>query len=211
MRHRAFLALAAAAALASPRASRAHDGSWSVTVSAWAGLSRYDVLGLKHGVGDVGSGERQDLIDGNFNALGAQAVVRIGWLDLGLLYEGTLVNRSADSEVVTPLVGFKWDVARTMRLDFIGELGGHKIANIGSGNALATETRTVWLPSLGVRPGISYRMPVGSVHLVLSLTPFARWDLVKEQVDVQSGSGSWTSYEAGGSTFGLVGAVGLEM
>jgi hypothetical protein len=212
MGNRTLVALAAAAAaiLAPPATASAYHDSWSVTVGIWGGVSRYDVLGLKHGIGTVGTEERQDLIDGNFDTVGAQTILRIGWLDLGLLYEGTLVDTSADSEILTPLVGFKWDVARWLRLDLLAELGGHKITNIGSGNELATETRTVWLPSLGIRPSISYRLPVGPLHLLLSVTPFARWDLVKKDVDVESGPGSWTSYEAGGSTFGLVGGGGIE-
>ncbi len=214
MNHRTLLVLATTLAIAAPRAGRAQDSSdpsWSLTLGVWDGVSRYDVLGLEHGVSSVGSQERNDLLHGNFNAAGAQAVLRLGWLDLGLLYEGTLLDSHATSDVVTPLVGFKWDMSPTFRLDVLGELGGHRIEHIGSGNALVTDTRTVWLPSIGIRPSVSYRMPAGPVRLVLSLTPFARWDLVQKSVDVPSGPGSVTTYRAGGSTFGLVGGVGVKI
>ncbi len=216
MGNRTLLALAAAAALAAPRLGAAAEpkpAGWSLTLGAWGGVSRYDVLGLKHGVGAVGSQDGQDLLDGNFNAIGASAVLRLGWLDLGVLYEGTLIDRRANSEVLTPVAGFKWDVSDHVRLDVLGELGGHKIANIGSGSAIATETRTVWLPYVGVRPSLSLRLPAGPTHLVLSATPFARWDLVKREVSVETSAGpdTRTIYEAGGSTFGLVAGVGIEL
>ncbi len=213
MRNRTLVALAAVALLAPRLAAAAEDG-WSLTFGVWGGVSRYDVLGLKHGAGTVGSQEGEDLIDGNFNAVGASAVLRVGWLDLGVLYEGSLFDSNATSEVITPLVGFKWDITETVRLDVLGELGGHRIDDIGSGNPLlAQEPRSVWLPYVGIRPGLSFRLPFGPTRLVLSATPFARWDIVKKEVAVQTSAGpdTRTVYEAGGTTFGLVGGVGFEL
>ncbi len=213
MRNRTLLALAAAAALAVPGLASADD-AWSLTLGVWGGISRYDVLGLKHGAGTVGSQDGRDLLDGNFNAVGGSAVLRVGWLDLGVLYEGSLFDDQATSEVLTPLVGFKWDLSDTVRIDVLGELGGHRIDDIGSGNALLAEKpKTVWLPYVGIRPGLSFRFPLGPTRLVLSATPFARWDLVKKEVSVQTSSGpdTRTTYEAGGTTFGLVGGVGIEL
>ncbi len=213
MRNRTLVALTAAAALAAPTIGAAEEPGWSLTLGVWGGVSRYDVLGLKAGVGTVGSADGKDLLDGNFNAMGASALLRLGWLDLGVLYEGTLIDKRANSEVLTPTAGFKWDISEHVRLDVLGELGGHKIENIGSGSEIASETRTVWLPYIGVRPSLSYRLPAGPLHLVLSATPFARWDLVKKEVSVQTSAGpdTHTIYEAGGSTFGVVGGVGIEI
>ncbi len=214
MGNRTLLALAAALALAAPRTGSAD--AFSLTMGVWGGISRYDVLGLRHGVGNVGAQDGRDLIDGNFNAVGASALLRLGWLDVGFLYEGTLLDDEAQSEVLTPLVGIKWDLGDRVRIDALAELGGHRITNIGSGNDLLADTpETVWLPYVGVRTGVSYRLPVGlgSTRLVLSLTPFARWDLVKKEVSVQTSAGTdtHTVYEAGGSTFGAVGGLGIEI
>lgn len=213
MHDRTLLALALAAALAAPGVVSAED-PWSLTLGVWGGVSRYDVLGLRHGAGTVGSQDGKDLLDGNFNAVGASAVLRVGWLDLGVLYEGSLFDDQATSEVLTPLVGFKWDLTDTVRIDVLGELGGHRIDDIGSGNdLLAEKPKTVWLPYVGIRPGVSFRFPFGPTRLVLSATPFARWDLVKKDVSVQTSAGpdTRTVYEAGGTTFGLVGGVGIEL
>lgn len=213
MGNRTLLALAAALALAAPRLAEAGEG-WSLTLGVWGGVSRYDVLGLKHGLGAVEREDGRDLLEGDFDAVGASAVLRLGWLEVGALYEGTLLDQDARSEVLTPLVGFKWDLTPRVRVEVLGELGGHRITDIGSGNDLLAERpKTVWLPYAGVRPGVSYRLPLGPTRLVLSATPFARWDLVKKEVSVQTtaGAGTRTIYEAGGSTFGLVGGLGIEI
>ena len=176
-------------------------------------MSRYDVLGLEHGVAAVGAADGQDLLSGNFDAIGGAGVLRLGWLELGVLYEGTLLDSRARSEVITPLAGFKIDLSDRVRLELLGELGGHRLTRIGSGNALVTQTETVWLPYVGVRPSLSLRLPLSQLRLVLSVTPFVRWDLVKKQVEVQTSSGgtaSRTFYEAGGSTFGSSAASGFE-
>jgi len=213
MGNRTLVALAALA-LAAPRAGAAADDPWSLTLGVWGGVARYDVLGLAHGI-DSASGEAaQDLIEGNFNTVGASAVLRLGWLEVGALYEGTLLDSDATNEVLTPLVGFKWDLSDTLRFEALLELGGHRIEGIGSGNDLLSgETGSVWLPYVGVRPSLSYRLPLGPTRLVLSATPFARWDLVKKDVTVETSSGTdtHTTYEAGGTTFGLVGGVGIEL
>ncbi|HET8539078.1 MAG TPA: hypothetical protein VFL83_04335 [Anaeromyxobacter sp.] len=210
MRNRILLALAAAVALAAPRAGSAGEG-WSLTLGVWGGVSRYDVLGLAHGVGSVGAADGQDLIEGNFNTVGGSALLRIRWFDVGLLYEGTLLDTDARNEVLTPLVGVAWDLSQRWRLDVLAELGGHRITGVGSGNDLVTDTETVWLPYVGVRPSFSYRLPVGPAALVLSATPFARWDLVRKDVSVPTSSLDPTVYEAGGTTFGLVFGAGMEL
>jgi hypothetical protein len=213
MGNRTVLALAAALALAAPRLAEAGDG-WSLTLGVWGGVSRYDVLGLKHGLGTVEREDGRDLLDGDFDAVGASAVLRLGWLEVGALYEGTLLDAEARSEVLTPLLGFKWDLTQRLRVEVLGELGGHRITDIGSGNDLLAERpKTVWLPYVGVRPGLSYRLPLGPTRLVLSATPFARWDLVKKDVSVQTSLGdeTHTVYEAGGSTFGVVAGLGIEI
>lgn len=216
MRNRPLLALALAAAAITPAAARADASNaapWSITAQVWGGVARYDVLGLEHGVGTLTQADANDLLQGNFDTRGGSAVLRLGWLDLGALFEGSWPKSAADSVVVTPLVGFAWDLATMLRLDVLGELGGHRISNIGSGTQGAAAVESVWLPSVGVRPSLSLRVPVGPVRAVVSLTPFARWDLVKRTVNVQiqGTTNEVQSYRAGGSTFGVVVGAGVEL
>ncbi len=206
MRTPRLLILAAALALAGPRlaaADTAPGSGWSLTLGVWGGSSRYDVLGLKHGVETLDP----NTLDGNLDTYGASALLRLGWLDVGALYEGSF-REATDSFVLTPLVGFKWDVTDLVRVDVLGELGGHRITSIGA------DADSVWLPYIGVRPTLSLRLPLGPTRLVLSAAPFARWDLVKKDVAVPSSSGGTTTqstYEAGGTTFGAVAGVGIEL
>jgi hypothetical protein len=211
MSHRTAVLLAAVA-LAAPSAALAGTGThapWSLTLGVWAGGSRYDVLGLEHGLESTSTADGRDLLDGGYDVIGGAAILRLGWLEVGALYEGTLLDDEATSEVITPVIGFKVDLSDRVRLDVLAEAGGHRL----SGNAFASDTETVWLPYVGVRPGLSYRMPVMELRLVLSVRPFARWDLVKKQLAVQTAAGEEqrTYYEAGGSTFGVVGGIGIEL
>ena len=133
MRTPRLLALAAAL-LATPllaAADTSPGSGWSLTLGAWGGASRYDVLGLKHGVESLDP----DTLDGNLDTYGASALLRLGVLDVGALYEGSF-REAADSFVLTPLVGVKWDVTDLVRVDLLGELGGHRIANLGCGRGV---------------------------------------------------------------------------
>jgi hypothetical protein len=217
MRNRTLLVLAACAALAAPGLASAGTGPgapWSVTLQAWGGYSRYDVVGLQHGLGEL---DRDDPVDDGFESMGLSALLRLGWLDLGVLYEGQLLRDKTDSAVVTPLVGIAWNLSPYWRLDLLGELGGHRISNVGRAEEGADfevrDPETVWLPYVGVRPTLSVRAPLGPSRIVLSVAPFARWDLIDKEVEVQVTTGTTTSvrsYGAGGSTFGVVAGIGLE-
>ena len=204
----AILALLQAAALAAAGGARADESSWSLTLGGWAGAAKYDVLGLEHGVSSLNG---QDLLAGTHPVAGGSAVVRVGPLELGALYEGTLSEHDATSDVITPLFGFALDLSERWRLELLGEVGGHRISWTAS-DPLGS-VHTVWLPYIGARPSLALRLPAGGLRLVLSVTPFARWDLARRQVDVQSSSGTSTrtTYDVGGTTFGLVGGVGIEI
>ncbi|BDG04443.1 hypothetical protein [Anaeromyxobacter oryzae] len=211
----AVLAAAGALALATPaRADVSPNSPWSLTLTVWGGVSRYDVLGLAHGVSSVQSQDGRDLLQGDFDAYGGAAVLRLGWLDLGGLYEGALLRSRSDSAVVTPLVGVALNLTDWLRLDLLGELGGHRISNIGLSQDLdPSQAKSVWLPYVGVRPTLAFRVPFGPARLVLSAAPFARWDLVQKQVTVNV-SGTTTqrnTYDVGGSTYGVVGGMGIEL
>jgi hypothetical protein len=191
------------------------EKNWSLTLGAWGAVTRYDVLGLQHGLGALESEDGKDLLEGDFDTWGGSALLRIRWLDVGLLYEGTFLADQTDSAVLTPLVGVALGLGRHARLDLLAELGGHKISNIGlSGEFTVSDPKSVWLPYVGVRPTLSLRLPVGPVRLVLSLAPFARWDVVQKDVTVEVSDGTTTTdntYEVGGTTFGVAVGAGVEL
>jgi hypothetical protein len=210
------LAAAVLLAAAVPAAADTSPNSgWSVTATLWGGVSNYDVMGVKSAADGLSGQDGQDLLDGKFDVKGAAAVVRLGWLDLGVLYEGTRIESKADSAVLTPVAGVALNLTDLLRLDLLGELGGHKVSNIGVQNGLdVSDAKSVWLPYVGVRPTLSLRVPVGPTRVIFQVAPFARWDLNKKEITVTGPGGtasSQTTYEIGGSTFGIVGGIGLEI
>lgn len=215
MRNLALLAVAAAVMGVLPagvRADASNSASWSLTVQGWGGAQRYDVLGLRHAV-DTNGG--RDLLEGNVRALGVSALLRLGWLDFGFLYEGSVLRQQTDSAIFTPLLGVRTDLSDYVRLDLLAELGGHQITNVGLSNDVSvSNARTVWLPYVGLRPTLSFTTPIGPVRAVFSAAPFVRWDLVGTtvNVDVTSGvSGQVDSYRAGGTTYGVAFGAGVEL
>lgn len=218
MRNRSAVALAATLAVLVPAAGAADASAsapWSLTLGVWGGVSRYDVLGLQHGIGTLEPEDAADLLEGNFDTWGGSVLLRLGWFDMGLLYERTPGEGGAESAVITPVAGVAWNLAGWLRLDVLGELGGHQISNIGaSGSFDVSEAETVWLPYLGIRPTLSLRLPLGPLRAIVSLAPFARWDLVQEEVTIEVTSGAMTTlntYEVGGTTFGIVVGAGIEI
>jgi len=213
MRLPAYIALSAALATlpAAARAEAAPAAPWSLTVQAWGGAQRYDVLGLTHAV-DTNGG--RDLLDGNVRALGVSALFRFGWFDLGLLYEGSILRQKTDSAIFTPLVGVRSNLSEYVRVDLLAELGGHQITNVGiSDGVSASEAKTVWLPFVGLRPTLSFTTPIGPIRAVFTAAPFVRWDLVGTTVRVKVGgvTGEAESYDAGGSTYGIAVGAGVEL
>lgn len=216
------LAAASLALLASLLALPAHaeevaprEKGWSLTLGGWGAVTRYDVVGLRHGVGALESRDGRDLLEGSFDTWGASALLRVRWLDVGVLYEGAFLEDRSDSAVLTPLVGVAIGLGRHLRLDLLGELGGHRVSNVGlSRDFTVSDPRSVWLPYAGVRPTLSLRLPVGPARLVLSIAPFARWDIVRRDVTVEVSDGTTATentYEVGGSTFGVAAGAGLEL
>jgi hypothetical protein len=200
----------AAPASASPPAEEPEAG-WSVTLEAWGGFERYDVLGLQHAVDNNGG---RDLLHGTVKALGVSTLLRLGWLDLGLLYEGSVFRSKTDTAVFTPLAGVSLDLGRYLRFDLLGELGGHQIMGIGISNGVSTtDARTVWLPYIGFRPTASLRIRTGAVRTLLSLAAFARWDLVGRQIDVKVAglTGQVDGYDVGGASYGVNVGAGIEL
>jgi hypothetical protein len=201
--------LAALPALA--RAEATPASPWSVTVQGWAGVHRYDVLGLTHAVSTNGG---RDLLEDNVRAIGVSALLRIRWFEFGLLYEGSILREKTNSAILTPTFGVRTNLSDYVRLDLLAELGSHQITNVGiSDGVSAADARTVWLPYAGFRPTISFTTPIGPLRAVFSAAPFLRWDLVGTTVNVEVGrvSTDIDSYKVGGITYGLSVGAGVEL
>jgi hypothetical protein len=213
MRTPAHILLVAAIATlpALARADAKPDAPWSITLQGWAGVHRYDVLGLTHA---VSTNAGRDLLEDDVRALGVSALFRIRWFEFGLLYEGSVLREKTDSAILTPIFGVRTNLSEYVRLDLLAELGSHQITNVGiSDGVTEAEAKTVWLPYAGLRPTLSFTTPVGPVRAVFSAAPFLRWDLVGTTVSVEVGrvSGDVDTYKVGGLTYGLSVGVGVEL
>lgn len=206
---RLLTAVLLAALLSTPATTRADD-SWGLSFQLLWGVSRYDVGGLKAGITNQGAA----LLTDSASVVGGMGLLRLGALDLGLIYEGGAISSTADSAILTPAVGLALPLGESLRLDLLGELGGHKISNLSTsdGGVYYRQATAVWLPYVGLRPMLTLRLALGPLHLVGSLAAFARWDLVKKDVALQPDAGGSTvlPYQLGGTTFGLSAGAGLE-
>lgn len=205
----ALVALAVALALAP--AARAED-SLGLTLQLMGGASRYDVDGLQDGVATQG----RDLLQSRATSYGASALLRLGSLDLGVLYEGRLIRSRTDSAVLTPVVGLALPLGEVVRIDLLGELGGHRVSGVQfDGEVDVSQAETVWLPSVGARPTLTLRFPLGPIRWVASLAGFARWDLIRREASVTVTEGGvqqpTVPYRLGGTTFGFAVGLGLEL
>lgn len=202
-------ALAVLLAVAPP--AGAADGL-GLTLQLWGGVSRYDVAGLEAGIATQG----RDLLQASANTYGASALLRLGGLDVGVLYEGRLIRERTDAAVLTPVVGLALPLGDVVRLDLLAELGGHRVSGVQfDGQVDVSQASAVWLPYVGARPTLTLRFPAGPLHVVASLAPFARWDLIHRDASItvtpSGGSGSVVPYRLGGATFGFAVGAGLEL
>jgi len=112
------------------------------------------------------------------------------------------------------VVGFALPLGESLRIDLLGELGGHKISNITTSNGGVdySQAKAVWLPYVGARPMLTLRLPVGPVKVIGSIAAFARWDLMKRDTTLAPTAGGSTTlpYQLGGTTFGLTAGAGIE-
>jgi hypothetical protein len=206
---RLFAAALLAALLSIPGPTRADD-SWGLSLQVLGGVSRYDVGGLKAGIANQGAAMLKD----SATVIGGMALLRVGALDLGAIYEGGKITSAADSAVLTPVVGVALPLGEALRIDLLGELGGHKISNISTSNGGVdySQAKAVWLPYVGARPMLTLRLPAGPVRVIGSIAAFARWDLMRRDATLAPTAGGSTSlpYQLGGTTFGLTAGVGIE-
>ena len=200
-KHLKIFAAAVAVLIAAPAAAL---GPVDFTLDVWGGVKRYDAVGLRAGVERDAESAKDDLLDRNFNAIGATGILKVGALELGALYEGGLDFDSTKNFVIAPLVGVGFD-ASLLRLELLAEVGAARYYDI------AGSRQSAWLPYAGVRPGASLRFGfIGSSRLVLGAWGFARWDLTTREVTIGPAD-LGTTYRVGGSTFGVVGRVGVEL
>jgi hypothetical protein len=182
-------------------------GPVSLTLEAWSGIQRTDPLLVAGGTASV-TPTAQDRLVGNFALAGGSVIAKASFLEVGLSFDTSITSRSTKVSTLAPLAGLALD-ASVFRFELLAEWGGHRYGSVGG----SAERVTVGF--LGVRPGISIRLPLaGAVRWVIGVWGFSRWNLSAEEVAVPAPAPAigTTIYRTGtGPTFGVVGRLGLEL
>jgi hypothetical protein len=199
--------LLVAAAILVPAAASA-----AVTVEAFYGIARPPSADFSAAVS--GAQNDPDLIDNSLNIAGGSLILHLGILELGAIADVSWKSGSASQTALGALLGVGGDVGGTLRLELLGEFGGHRYGDFTENPDIVTaSSSSEWLAYIGLRPGIAYRVPFGNMGIVIGVWGFARWDLTTSDVPVTVGTVDDTSagsVELGGTTIGAVARVGLD-
>jgi hypothetical protein len=182
-------------------------GPVSLTVEAWGGIQWTDPLHVAGGTASV-SPTANDRLVGNFDLVGVAVIAKASFLEVGLSFDTSIASPTTTVSTLVPLAGFGFDVSN-FRFELLAEWGGHRYGTVGGSGERVT------VGVLGVRPGISIRLPLaGTVRWVVGIWGFTRWNLSAGEVAVPAPAPAigTTIYRTGtGPTFGIAGRLGLEL
>jgi hypothetical protein len=199
--------LLCAAALLAPATTPA-----TVSVEAFYGLARPPSADFSQAVS--GAADDPDLLDSSLNLAGGTLLLHLGMFELGAIGDVSWKSGSASQTALGALVGIGGDVGRSLRLELLGEVGGHRYGNFTENPDIVTaSSSSEWLAYVGLRPGIAWRVPMGDMGFLVGLWGFVRWDVTTSDVPVTVGSAdsaSPGSVELGGTTIGMVARVGFD-
>ena len=100
-------------------------------------------------------------------------------LDVGGIVELGRPGKTNTTTILGAVGGLNFDVG-PLRLEALGELGGHRFGDILKDSAVVSQsTREAWLAYVGLRPGLSMRFGEGGKWLV-GVWAFARWDITSK-------------------------------
>ncbi len=181
-------------------------GPLSLTLEGYGGVQRVDPLHVAGGTAS-GTPSADDLLTRDVDAIGVAVIAKMSFLEVGLSYDRSWTPPSTQVSTLTPLAGLAVDVW-DFRLELLAEYGGHRYGQIaGSQERLTADF-------VGVRPGLSLRIPIGPVRLVIGGWFFSRWNLSTYSVAVPApppGVGTTVFENGRGPTMGVVGRLGLEL
>ncbi len=200
------IALLAAVVLLAPAAANAAG----LTIEALYGVSWPPSADFSSAVAGVKS---EDLSEDTSQIVGGTILVNLAALELGAIVDTTLSDKGPDQTAIGALGGLR--LGDKLRLDLLGEVGGHRYGNVFEGADVVTgSTADQWLMYVGLRPGLAYRFDLGSggAGFLLGVWGYVRWDVTDKKAPVNAGGGvpSPGEVELGGTTIGATLRAGLE-
>lgn len=206
MRRNIALAIVSIALFVAPRAVRAA----AITVEGYYGLARPPSVDFQSAVS--GATSDSHLWSDSLNIAGGDVILHLGLLELGAIGDVTWKGGSATQTALGALAGVGFELGQ-IRLEALGEAGGHRIGNITENPNIVTSSSTSeWLAYVGLRPGIAYRFGPSS-GLILGLWGYVRWDVTDKHVPVTVSSASGTApgdLKLGGTTVGVTARLGFD-
>ena len=206
MNHRLVPLLLAAAILA-PRTASA-----VASLEAFYGISRPPSGSFHAAVS--GAADDPHLLRDSLQIAGGNFILHLGTFEVGAIADTSWRSNSASQTAIGGLLGIGGDLGRSVRLELLGEVGGHRYGNFVENSRIVTaSSSSEWLAYVGVRPGIAFRITQGSPSVLIGIWGFARWDLQNKDVPVTVASVDNTApgrIELGGTTIGAVARLGLD-
>jgi hypothetical protein len=204
-RRLAPLALAALAVALAPRAASA-----LVSLEAFYGLSRPPSASFRSATS--GAANDPHLVADSLNIAGGNLLLHLGLLELGAIADHSWKSGSASQTAVGGLAGIGFDLANALRIEALGELGGHRFGDLSQSN-VTSSSASEWLAYVGLRPGVAFKFSAGGIGMLVGVWGFVRWDLTTSTVPVTVGSAGSTSpgsVKLGGASIGAVARLGLD-
>jgi hypothetical protein len=200
------IALLAAVVLLAPAAADAA----SLSIEALYGASWPPAADFSSAVSGVDS---EDLSEDTSQIVGGTILVNFALLELGGIVDQTISDKGPDQTAIGALGGIR--LGDKLRLDLLGEIGGHRYGNVFEDEDVFGSTEEQWLMYVGLRPGLAYRLDLGSkggAGILVGVWGYVRWDVTDKHVPVNAGSGvpSPGEVDLGGTTIGLTLRAGIE-
>jgi hypothetical protein len=152
-----------------------------------------------------------DLSESSLQIAGGTVLLDLGGFELGAIVDQTFGD-GPQQLAVGALAGFR--LGDKLRLDLLGEAGGHRFGDITEDSAVLTESsRDEWLFYVGLRPGLAYRIDLlPGVGLLVGVWGFVRWDVTEGNVPVTlSGGGGEGEVDVGGTSIGATLRFGIVL
>ena len=206
MNHRLVPLLLAAAILA-PRTASAF-----ASIEGFYGISRPPSGSFHSAVS--GAANDPHLLRDSLQIAGGDLILHLGTFEVGAIADTSWRSNSASQTAIGGLIGVGGDLGSAVRLELLGEIGGHRYGNFVENPRIVTaSSSSQWLAYVGLRPGIAFHITQGTPSVILGVWGFARWDLDNKSVPMTVSSADNTalgSIKLGGTTIGAVARIGLD-
>lgn len=186
--------------------------------TAWAGVAIEGLYGLVRppeadfSAAVSGAANDDDLSESSLQIAGATVLLNLGVLELGAIVDKTFGD-GVTQTALGGLAGLR--LGDKLRLDLLGEAGGHRFGDITDDPSILTASSTdEWLFYVGLRPGLAYRIDlVPGVGLLVGIWGFVRWDVTDKTVPVtvRGATAIPGEVELGGTSIGATLRAGIEL